>query len=224
MSMGLGRPILTQADLQQHVAALATQDVVYWPLYDANSWASAGQTQLNYFNQPIGQGTTTAPGASGTKTISDTNMNSAGLLPKGNDFFMTGVEFQLYPGVSPEQVGGADLVNNFVNDTFNANKSGNVTFTVQNRVYIQDGPLVNFPSSARLFVAAAVGGTNTAGTQSISDIAYACAVGDPYEITPVYIEATQGFQLNIAWPVAVTLSATARLFARMRGYLIRNAQ
>lgn len=225
MSMtGLGRPILTQADLQNHVAALATQDVVYWPLYDALAWASAGQSLLSYYANPQGAGTTSAPGASGAKTSSDTNMQLAGQLPLGNDFFFTGLEFDFFPGVNPEQVGGADEVNGFINDTYTAMKSGLVTYTVQNRNYIQDGPLVNFPASARLAVAAAIGGTTTAGTQSISDIAYAAAVGDPYEITPVYVQATQGFQMQVTWPALVTLSATARMFCRQRGYLIRNAQ
>lgn len=223
---GLGRPILTQADLQNHINALSgTQDVVYWPLFDSANWAAAGQTLLSFFTSPVGQGTTTAPNATGSKTLADTNMYAAGQLTKGNEFFMTGQEFLLFPGVNPEQVGTAGIINGFVNDTYLAGKSGVVTLQVgSNRVYIQDGPLVNFPPSVRLFVAAAVGGTDTAATNGIADIAYASWVGDPYDITPIYIEATQGFQENIQWPGAITLSATARIFSRMRGYLIRNAQ
>jgi len=223
--VGLGRPILTQADLSQHVAALGSRDVVYWPLFDSNSWGTAGQTLLQFFTQPVGQGTTSAPGASGVKTLADTNMTAAGQLTLGNDFFMTGIEFALYPGDNPEQVGGANFINAFLNDTYNAGKSGYATLQVgSNRVYIQDGPLMNFPPSARLFYSGAVGGTNTAGTQSIVSQVYASWVGDPYEITPIYIQATQGFQVSVAWPAAVTLTATARLFNRLRGYLVRNAQ
>ena len=222
---GLGRPILTQADLQAHIATTSTQDVVYWPLFDSASWASAGQTLLSFFTSPAGQGTTTAPGATGAKTLADTNMYAAGQLTKGNEFFMTGQEFQFFPGDNPEQVGGANVINNFVNDTYLALVSGVATLQVgSNRVYIQDGPLIQFPPSVRLFVAAAVGGTNTAGTQSLADIAYASAMGEPYDITPVYIQETQGFQEFIQWPAAVTLHATARIFSRMRGYLVRNAQ
>lgn len=225
MSMGLGRPILTTDELAQHVTQLAQQDVIYAPLYDSASWGTAGQTQLTFFTAPVGQGTTTAPGASGTKTLADTNLNSAGQLTKGNEFFMTGQEFMFFPGSNPEQAIGAAGINGFLNDTYLASKSGFVTLQVgSNRNYIQDGPLGIFPPNARLYVAAAIGGTDTAATNSVLSNVYASWSGEPYEITPVYIEATLGFQESIQWPAAVALATTARIFSRLRGYLVRNAQ
>lgn len=226
LSQGLGRPILTADDLQAHRAALGnTQDVVYWPLFDSASYAAAGQTQISFFTSPIGQGTTTAPGATGSKSLADTNMYSAGQLTKGNEFYMTGQEFLFFPGDAPEQALAVDVLNFFVNDTYNVGKSGVVTLQVgSNRQYIQDGPLQNFPPSTRLFVGAAIGGTVTAGAGSLLTVEYAAWVGEPYDITPIYIEATQGFQEYVQWPAVVTVSVTARLFSRLRGYLIRNAQ
>src|SRR5215469_4998782 len=141
MSMGLGRPILTQADLNAHITALAAQDIIYAPLFDAASYASAGQTQIVLFTSPIGQGTTTAPGASGTKTLADTNMTAAGQLTKGNEFFMTGQELMLFPGESPEQAGLAQapsVTNGFLNDTYAVGKSGVLTLQIgSQRQYIQ---------------------------------------------------------------------------------------
>ena len=58
----------------------------------------------------------------------------------------------------------------------------------------------------------------------MTEALYSTWAGEPYAITPVYIEATQGFQELIQWPAVVSLTATARLFSRLRGYLIRNAQ
>lgn len=222
--MGLGRPILTKADLQAHVTQLAQQDVIYNPLYDSTTWASAGQTSLNFFASPVGQGTSSSPGFTGTKTLADTNLNSAGQLTKGNEFFMTGQEFLFFPGASPETSLAAGGTNGFLNDVYNASKSGYYTLQIQNRNYIQDGPLGIFPPSARLAVAAALGGTDTAATNSILSNLYAAWAGEHYEITPVYIEATLGFNASITWPASVTLSATARIFNRMTGYLVRNAQ
>ena len=225
MSMGLGRPILTLDELNAHVTQLATQDVIYAPLYDSASWGTAGQTQLSFFAAPVGQGTSTAPGYTGTKTFADTNLQSAGQLTKGNEFYMTGQEFMFYPGSLPEQDITAAGINGFLNDTYAASKSGYVTLQVgSNRNYIQDGPLGIFPPNARLYVAAAVGGTDTAGTQSVLTQTYAAWTGEPYEITPIYIEATLGFNETIQWPAAVTLATTARIFSRLRGYLVRNAQ
>jgi hypothetical protein len=226
LSQGLGRPILTQDDLQAHRASVGNvQDVVYWPLFDANSYPAAGATQLSFFSTPIGQGTTSAPGATGGKTLADTNMYAAGLLAKGNEFYMTGQEFVLFPGDAPEQALAAGGLNYFANDVYNVGKSGVVALQVgSQRTYIQDGPLQNFPPSTRLFVGAAIGGTVTAGASTLLSLEYAAWVGEPYDITPIYIEATQGFQEYVTWPAAVTVSVTARLFSRMRGYLIRQAQ
>ncbi len=224
--MGLGRPILTQQDLDLHRTALATQDIIYAPIYDSVAYASAGQNQLVFFTSPLGQGTTTAPSASGTKTLADTNMTAAGQLTKGNEFFMIGQELMLFPGETPEvNLGAGATVNGFINDTYVIGKSGVLTLQIgSNRNYIQDGPLMIFPPAARLAVASGIGGTSTADTQSVLSMAYAQWTGEPYAITPVYIEATQGFQETLQWPALVTAQATARLFSRLRGYLIRNAQ
>lgn len=224
--MGLGRPILTQGDLDQHRTALATQDIIYAPIYDSASYATAGQNQMVFFTSPLGQGTTTAPGATGTKTLADTNMTAAGQLTKGNEFFMIGQEIMPFPGELPEQnLGAGASVNGFINDAYVIGKSGVLTLQIgSNRNYIQDGPLLIFPPAARLAIASGIGGTSTAGTQSVLSANYAQWTGEPYAITPVYIEATQGFQETVLWPALVTIQATARVFSRLRGYLIRNAQ
>lgn len=225
--LGLGRPILTKDDLNAHRAALGNlQDVIYAPLFDSISYAAAGQLQATFFTSPIGQGTTTAPGATGTKTLADTNLYSAGQLTKGNEFFMTGQEFTLFPGLDIGRgVVAYAAVGDYTNDMNDVGKSGVVTLQVgSNRQYIQDGPLQLFPPNARLGGWAAIGYTNTAGTQSVAENCYAIWAGEPYTITPIYIEANQGFQEFIQWPALVTISATARLFSRLRGYLIRNAQ
>lgn len=226
--MGLGRPILTQADLDAHRTALATQDIIYAPLYDSASYATAGQNQIVLFTQPLGSGTTTAPSATGSKTLADTNMTSAGQLTKGNEFFMVGQELMFFPGESPELAGQASaptVVNGQLNDTYIVGKSGVLTLQIgSNRNYIQDGPLLLFPPSVSLSVQAAMGGGATGGTQSIINTVYASWAGEPYAITPVYIEATQGFQETLQWPALVTIASTARLYSRLRGYLIRNAQ
>lgn len=224
---GVGRPIITKEDLNEHRAMLANvQDVIWAPLYDAIAYAAAGQLNLTFFTSPIGQGTTSAPGASGTKTRADTNLTSAGQLTKGNEFFMVGQELHLFPGQLPAD-GDTTIATglNFTNDVWEVGVSGLLTLQVgSDRVFLQDGPLLLFPPAARLYVSASLAMTTTAGTQSLASIDYAAWGGEPYTITPIYIEANQGFQEFITWPALVTISATARLLSRMRGYLVRNAQ
>ncbi len=146
-------------------------------------------------------------------------MTAAGQLTKGNEFFMIGQELMLFPGQTIEQgvsTSATTALNNFIQDTYTIGKSGFLTLQIgSNRNYIQDGPLIVFPPAVRLAVAAA---------NAISATAAATSTGEPYAITPVYIEATQGFQETLQWPAAVVVNATARLFSRLRGYLIRNAQ
>jgi hypothetical protein len=229
MSMN-GRPILTQAQLQAHLTQVgAISDVIWAPLYDSNAYvATTGHTQLNFFSTPIGQGTTSAPGATGTKTLSDTNMTAAGQLTMGNDFYMTGQEILFYPGENPATLEAASGIGNFVNDTWVFAKSGVLTLQVgSNRQYIQDGPMMQFPPLTRLTIGTALaGGIPGTGTQNLSEVTYAVAAGSPYNITPIYITATLGFQETITWPAAVTLpsSNNARVQSRLDGWLIRNAQ
>lgn len=221
----LGRPVLTQSQLNLFVPQLTAQDIIWAPLYDsANYIGTTGQLSLNFFSTPSGQGTTTVPGASGTKTIGDTNLQSAAQLTAGNAFYMTGQEIQFFPGENPEVLQALTLVGNFVNDTYVFSKNGTLTLTVgSNRIYLQDGPLGLFPPATRLAVATAVATTN-ATNSLIAD--YAVMSGEVYTIIPIYLTANLQFNETMNWQAQQALPSTnnARIFARMRGYLNRNAQ
>lgn len=224
------RPILTKEQLNQHQSFLAEMDVIWAPLYDFNAYtATTGHTNLSFFAIPQGQGTTSAPGASGTKTNADTNMDTAGQLGKGNMEYVTGIEMLFYPGVDPGRaaVAAAD-VGEFVDDVYDLGKSGVVTFKVgSGRVYVEDGPLMLFPPSTRLAVQSAIcTAESTTTTSSFAETNYAVWSGEVYTIVPLLLDANQTFTYQVTWPAAVALDSTAnaRLGARLRGYRIRNAQ
>lgn len=228
MGNGVGLPRITRADLAAHrVTVPGTQDEIYQPLYDSASYVSATTTSLNFFALPIGQGTTTAPGATGTKTEADTNLTNAGLLPKGNEMLITGIEFDFFPGVNPGRGGVADATAGyFVNDIYQISKSAWVRLRIQNRDYILDGPLVHFPSSARLSGFAAAATNLTTGAATYSEVAYAQPGGVPYPFVPMYLQSNQFFSVAVYWPAAITMPSTTnmRIFCRLRGRLIRDAQ
>lgn len=227
----LGRPVLTQANLASHLSNLSSQDVVWSPLYDFASYGTQGSTQISFFTTPIGQGTTSAPGASGSKTLADTNMTSAGQLTKGNKFFCTGIEVVLFPGIEPGRgsVALAD-VGLFVDDVYAIGKSGTLTFTIgSDRWYAKDGPLNMFPPVTRLAVSSTISNTfdsDSTATAVVQETQYAAFSGEPYSIVPQLIDDNQGFQVVLNWPVAVAPPSTVapRIGCRLRGYLIRNAQ
>lgn len=224
-----GRPRLTAEQLSAHRTTVpGTVDQIWSPLFDYQTYPNAGTTNLTFFTQPIGQGTTSALGAAGAKTIADTNLRGAGILPKGNRFYCRGIEVPFYPGVAPAigPVAAASNVSEFTTDVWAFSRGGVLTFTIQDRIYAQDTPLIQFPPVTRLGGWSSQADTTTAGAAQFTLTNYAVACGNPYQIVPVYIEETQGFSVGIAWPAAVALpSATdARTGVRLLGELIRNAQ
>ena len=224
----VGLSAVSKRALAGHRATLANiQDQIYSPLYDSATFTHNSTTSLSFFAVPRGQGTTSAPGATGTKTYNDTNLQLAGQLALGNRFYCTGIEFQIFPGVNPGRGGVADsTAGYFTNDIYTLAKSAYVQFTIQNRDYCIDGPLLNFPPANRLTGYAAAATNLTTGAATYSEVEYASIGGAPYNIVPLYIEATQAFSVNVFWPAAVSLPSTqnARIFCRLRGRLIRNAQ
>src|SRR5512144_3455378 len=69
-------------------------------LYDYQLYATAGVTQLTFFSNPVGQGLTSAPGATaGTpKTYADTNLNVSNTLPSGMAFLIESIEVPFWAG------------------------------------------------------------------------------------------------------------------------------
>jgi hypothetical protein len=219
---------INRQNLAQHrVTVPGVQDEIYGPLYDFVSYAAAGQTELNFFSVPKGQGTTTAPGATGTKTLADTNLTNAGLLPRDNAFYCTGIEVVLFPGINPGRGAITDAtVGQFWDDVWAIGKSGVLTLTVGSRVYVQDGPLMNFPTIQGLGGVAAAATNTTAAASLASTIEYARFVGQPYTIVPLFIQPNQNFGVTMNWPAVVATVSTqaARIGVRLRGRFIRNAQ
>lgn len=226
-----GRPLLTRAQLQQHrVTVPGVKDSIWNPLYDYQTYANAGVLSMTFFSNPIGSGTTSAPGASGSKTQDDTNMVSSSQLAQGNEFYCTAVEFLFWPGIEPGR-GAIALANVglFADDVWTLLKSGTLTLTVQQRNYVQDSPLGKFPPANRMTVQSAVdvvADTNATAAPTVEEIVYATGVGMIYQIVPVYIVSNQNFNVTVNWPAVVALpSATdGRVGVRLRGYLIRDAQ
>jgi hypothetical protein len=221
--MPVGMPNVTGQGLAAHrVTVPGVQDAIYNPLYDAVSYATTGILQANFFSTPIGQGTTSAPAATGAKTEADTNMTNAGLLPAGNRFYCTGIEFLIFPSAPMGETAVLANTGAFWNDVYALAKSGWVRFRIQNRDYVLDAPLINFPPQARLAGVSAVATVATATT--MIEVNYATLAGAPYNIVPVFIQSNQAFSVQVNWPALVTVSATVRLFCRLRGQLIRDAQ
>lgn len=239
MSFEMGLPVLSQAQLQGHAVGVGpnmpTSDVIWNPFYDFIAYPSAGGTVFSFYSLPLGQGVSSTPGAGAVgKLISDTNLGVGNQLMKGNAFFMVASESEFFPGVNnaalplslqPGKVNTpatATTIGQFVNDIWTVGMGGVKTLTVgTDRKYIQDGPLKNFPPTARLALQAALATGSTGGVE----ISYAVWSGRPYSVVPIYIDTNQQFNMQVAFAAAMPTPSTTigRLGDRMDGYLIRQA-
>lgn len=238
----LGRPVLNAASLAAHRVGVPGQKDVNWmPLYDFQQYAAAGVLALTFFTAPIGNDTTSAPGA-GTdkKTLFDTNLNNQGQLTKGNEFYAVRSETLFYPGVTNSTStpfgllpgrGSIALANvgMFVNDVYALSCAGLKTLTIgTDRIYIQDGPLAHFPPVTRLAIQSAIGVTNdsdSTATSVVEELQYAAFSGEPYSLVPIYIEDNQSFTLALTFPALTALPSgiAGRIGERLGGYRIRQA-
>lgn len=229
-----GRPVLSASALAAHSVGTGDTDVVWWPLYDSIGYPSAGQAAFAFYANPIGQGTSSAPGAGAVaKSIYDTNLTIGSQLTSGNEFFMIGSESNFSPGVSNAALPLALLpgrnellttVGSFANDVWSVGQGGIKTLTVgTDRKYFQDGPLAVFPPSQRLAGFSALAGSSV--TTSGGEVTYATWSGELYTMIPVYIQANQNFNINVNFVALIPTPSgiPGRLVDRMRGYLIRQA-
>jgi hypothetical protein len=227
-----GRTGVTNAQLDQYQSYLpGKRNALFQPLWDYQTYPTAGGLNFNFFALPMGQGTTSALGATGVKTIADTNMTNAGMLPLNNKMLVLGIEVEFWPGSTPGlQLTAAPTAAQFArnwDDTYNVLRSGSLLMTVASAPWAQDAPLMKFPPSSRLTgIATYNQNDTTAATVGFGQIEYATACGAGYNITPVLLESTQSFSVVVSFPALVPTPSTvdARIGVRLIGKLIRNAQ
>lgn len=200
-------------------------EAVRQPLYDFQTYASAGQVQLNFFQVQIG---------SAGKTIDDTNMELAGTLPRPKHFLVEIMEIHFYPGVNPvTQAAGTVLLSapNYTNDVLDALKLGSVDFFIGSKSYLKQASLMRFPPSARL--AAEFGVTAQMGQAAAANLTlqitaeYAAAAGRPFMIMPrILLITQQNFKVSLNWSAAVPLpsAVNARIGVVLDGIEYRWSQ
>ena len=208
-------------------------------LFDYQLYAQAGINQMNFFALPQGQGITSAVGAvvGTTKTIADTNLDSAGMLPAGKSFLITSIEVPFYAGssagantfvVAPPVVFGtvASLtVANQANDVNQFYQSGSLKLFIGSKTYLEEAPLMRFPPKTQFTLDGAIS-TNSA---TVGEVGFVSAKisGRPYMVEPpIYLENNQNFVVQLNWPAALAISSgfNGRVGVILDGYLYRNSQ
>jgi hypothetical protein len=205
-------------------------EVIRQTFYDSVAAAAAGQTLLTFFAIPVGQG---GPPA---KTLAQTNMVTAGILPAPFRLLVQAIEVYFFPGVLPGVGPIADASDNFLNDTWKFLTGGAgagvfnspfLQFFIGSKAYLNEGiSLMRFPPFGRLDGFAAMTTDLTTGAATFSRDSYVTAAGRPYIIDPpILVEPTQNFNVTMNWPIAVApLSVAGLAGVVLNGVLVRNSQ
>lgn len=219
---GINIPGVRQRD-QYVINRAGMEEGIWQPLYDYHDIDNGlAATSEVYFQNPIGQN---------GKTLADTNMESAGQLPRPKFFLITSVHVAFFPTAVPTSLQAAAAQSEF-NDAYNLLKSGYLDLFVGSKTYLNDGPLMRFPPDYRLAGTAALADVTTAGADLASKIDYATAAGPSYAIVPILLEPNQNFAVTLNWPggrpllngESTTGQSTSRLGVYFNGYLYRLSQ
>ena len=214
MPQNRGAPSLSQL-AKYNVNRAGSVEAIRQTLYDFQTYASAGQTSLTFFQVPQGQG---------GKTLDDTNMELAGSLPSPKRFLLQSIEVYFFPGPFPSTL-SAPAVSDFVNDTYEVAMSGFLKFFIGSKDYLIEAPIGRFPQKTHLYGWSGASDSTTAGATQAVNNSYANFAGRPYRINPeILIEPTQNFNVSLNWAAAVGISANARIGVVLDGILYRNSQ
>lgn len=208
-------------------------------LYDYQLYAAAGAGQMVFFQNPIGQGMTSAlGGVVGTpKTIADTNMELAGQLPSGKEFLIESIEVLFFPGsvatantftpATPAQfiaaAAAAQLAQ--LNDVNTFYQSGVLELNILSKNYLRETPLMAFPPKADLALDVAIA-SNSATTAEIAAVK-GKSMGRAYYLEPeISIQPAVNFDVKLLWPAAVPTPSTfnGRVGVVFDGFMLRASQ
>lgn len=228
------------ADFQgARVTQPGQSEIIRQSLYDNQILPGAGSTQLNFFQQPIGQGITSALGATAAtaKTQFDTNMSLGGQLPSGLSVLIESIEVTFYPGsVSTANTFTIDTLTFFLaaaaatptaqlDDAWAFYQGGLLEFNVLQKNYLREAPLMRFPPKCVIDITGAIA-SNSATTSEVG-FGAARSTGRSYYLEPpISLQSAVNFEVVLKWPgvVAMTSGFNARVGVILDGYTMRAAQ
>ena len=214
-------------------------EIVRQRLYDYQLYPAAGAQQLSFFQAPIGQGVTTAIGATvgAAKSQWDTNMELGGQLPSGKSFLIESIEVLFLPGASATantyttanlaqfNATAALAVTGAIQDVQQFYQTGMLEFNVLSKNYLRETPLLAFPPKAHLDLSAAV--SSNSATTSLNAQTLAKGAGRPYYVEPrITLQPAVNFEVLLRWPALVPTISTnnARVGVILDGYQLRASQ
>jgi hypothetical protein len=224
----------TPADFAQYRATNPNfAELIKQPLYDYALYPGAGTAQIQFFQQPAGQGVTTALGGivGSAKSLADTNMQLGGQLPSGLEFLAEAINVEFYPGsvatantYTPATMTffaavAAATVGAQLNDQNTFWQSGLFELNVLGKNYSRVTPLMKLVPDVTFELNAAVA-SNSATTAEVG-AGVLKPSGNTYELLPpLSLQSSVAFECVIKYPAAVALPSgfNARVGVTLQGY------
>lgn len=214
-------------------------EVVRQRLWDYQLYPTAGSLVLAFFQQAIGSGITSTPGAAvgSSKFITDTNMQLQGQLPQGKAYWIETIEVAFWPGASSAAntyttaaiaaatASAAATAALQLNDLEAIRQSGELQLNISSKNYLDETPLGAFPPKTFHKIDAAIAATLTAPA-SLS-VVNGKWFGRPYIVEPgIVLQSGVNFDVTLKWPGAVATPSgfNGRLGVILDGYLLRARQ
>lgn len=215
-------------------------EVIKQSLYDTAIYPQAGVVALNFFASAINGANSAQPGnATNPKTVRDTNMTQAGILPSPQMFFCSSVEVDAQPGsvttantftllapfgsaAAPAAATG--IVQGIgVNDVNIILSTGSLKFTIMSKPYLEEAPLLRFPPKCRFELDGSIS-TNSATTAEAGAFKMK-AGGRPYQLDPgLGIFSMQNFSVALGWDTVQATTNNAQIRVILDGWLFRAVQ
>ena len=181
-------------------------EVIFQPFYDSAVYPASGANAIAFFQESIGVN---------NKTLSQTNMELNGQLPKGQAFVVTGVQVAFYPGQNSEDTARRAIVD----DVRTFAENGVLVFRIGSKDYITQAPLGKFPPVEGLEVSASV----TDGT-GILTTTYARPDGREFAILDLELASSNNFKVSLLELPPLPSTTDGKIVVSLNGYLYRNTQ
>lgn len=183
---------------------------LWHPIYDSERHLTTGHTELAFFAQPKGSGTSAHVG-SGVKQLVDTNMRQGGQLARGQKMTVLGIRVKMKPAIA--SVG--TMTN--ANDMALIRHSGVLFVEIAGSKKIEQ-QLCDFPAGTGVDGFAATTVASTSFAQANNGVPH---VDNFYKLfdVPFTIEGLQNIVCQMLWPVANTPAVAWVLTVQFDGYL-----
>lgn len=188
------------------------KDIITQPLYDTQKYDTTPPGTLTFFGTPKGQGTTLF--GTGTKNLSDTNMEAAASLPSPWTFEIHTIQVDVF-----------QLANTAtqITDVEGLLSSGNLELNIGSKWWLR-APIRHTPAGAGM---TGVFGTAVGGVPLMAG-AFVNGTADPRAVfilsRPITILEQESFNVVLGWPNSFDVTAACMVRVYLGGELSRAIQ